>query len=245
MCVRLTLSAQKDYRLQKSLLLAINTALFNVRPKINLNSNDRLLTMTQFDYRKFERLEFLALNNAMRLHDDSIRMFRQKRYPTTFQLSVLAQEEFGKVLIIEDVVWNWRFNKMTNEWTQKWFDATREHKFKQAKILRDSKFPDPEAIKLIQKILNGKLEKDKQAATYTGLQDNKIKGGIVNPLKVSRKKALYQISKLNGDVLFIADRIKKGGWELDSEIVLKHFKKSIYAKLVRRKQKITKFEHAR
>jgi AbiV family abortive infection protein len=198
--------------------------------------------MTRFDYRKFERLELLALKNAMRLHDDSIRMFKQKRYPAALQLSVLAQEEFGKVLIIEDVVWNRRFNKMTDEWTQKWFDATREHKFKQVKILRDSKFPKKKAMKLMQKIMDGQLEKEKQAATYAGLEDNKISGRIVDPFKVSSNKALSQISKLNREVLSISEKIKKGSWELESEIVQKHFKQSIYAKLVRRKRKIEKFD---
>ena len=198
--------------------------------------------MTRFDYRKFERLELLALKNAMRLHDDSMRMFKQKRYPTAFQLSVLAQEEFGKVLIIEDVVWNCRFNKMTDKWTQKWFDATRDHKFKQVKMLRDSKFPETEAVKLMQKIMDGQLEKKKQAATYAGLKDNKISGRIVDPFKVSSKKALTQISKLNREVLSITERIRKGSWELDSKIVQKHFKQSVYEKLVRRKRKIEKFD---
>lgn len=213
-----------------------------VTSSYNLASNDILLAMTHFDYRKFERLELLALKNAMRLHDDSIIMFRQKRYPTAFQLSVLAQEEFGKVLVIEDVVCNRRFNKMTDRQTQEWYELTIKHNYKQQKMLRDQKFPEAKAVKLMQKIMDCQLEKEKQAATYAGLKDNKISGKIVNPFNVSSKKALIQISKLNREVLSIAERIRKGTWELDSEITQKHFKQSIYPKLVSRKRKIDRLD---
>lgn len=190
--------------------------------------------MASFDYKKFERLELLALKNAMRLHDDSMKMFKQKSYATAFQLSVLSQEEFGKVLIIEDVVWNRRFNKMNDKWTQEWFNLTTKHNFKQFKVLRDSKFGDPKTMILIQKILNGDLEKQKQGATYAGLTGNMISGRIINPFQITRDKALIQISTLNNDILLLMEKIKNGFWELESELVQKYVKRSLYSKLTRR-----------
>jgi AbiV family abortive infection protein len=167
-------------------------------------------------------------------------MFKMKSYPTAFQLSVLAQEEFGKILIIEDVVWNRRFNKMSDKWTQRWFGLTVNHKIKQVKMLRDSKFLESRAMKLMDNIMKGGLEKEKQAATYAGLKDNKIGGRLINPFKISRTKAFTQINKLNQDALSIAEKIKSGVWELDSELVQKYFKRVILPKLARRKHKLEK-----
>lgn len=52
--------------------------------------------------RKVEKMAYLALENGLRLHQDSILLFNNKRYPSAYFLSILALEEIGKFFLIED-----------------------------------------------------------------------------------------------------------------------------------------------
>ncbi|WP_431217561.1 AbiV family abortive infection protein [Puia sp. P3] len=48
----------------------------------------------------------LSLENTVRLHLDSILLFKNGSFPSSFQLSVLALEEFGKAKALNDFIWN-------------------------------------------------------------------------------------------------------------------------------------------
>jgi len=45
---------------------------------------------------KLSRMSVLCYQNCVRLHYDSILLFKNKRYPTACALSIIALEEMGK-----------------------------------------------------------------------------------------------------------------------------------------------------
>ena len=45
---------------------------------------------------KFKKIAEESLRNALRLHEDSILLYKNSSYPSSFQLSVLSLEEFAK-----------------------------------------------------------------------------------------------------------------------------------------------------
>ncbi|MBI2410173.1 AbiV family abortive infection protein [Candidatus Kaiserbacteria bacterium] len=57
---------------------------------------------------KIDWLALAALDNAIRLHKDAISLYRDQRYPSSFLLSVLSQEEIGKAHMASDFVWHSR-----------------------------------------------------------------------------------------------------------------------------------------
>ena len=68
---------------------------------------------------KIDRMACLAFQNAMRLHKDSVLLFKNRRYPSAFFLSVVALEELGKMYLLEDFLWHsrmdGRFNDMADD----------------------------------------------------------------------------------------------------------------------------------
>ena len=46
--------------------------------------------------KKYERFSTEAIKNAIRIHYDSILLFENESYPTSYHLSVLALEEIAK-----------------------------------------------------------------------------------------------------------------------------------------------------
>jgi AbiV family abortive infection protein len=45
---------------------------------------------------KFKKIAAEALKNSIRLHKDSILLYKNSSYPSAFQLSILAMEELAK-----------------------------------------------------------------------------------------------------------------------------------------------------
>ncbi len=64
---------------------------------------------------KIDWMAYLAFHNAIRLHEDSILLFKNRRYPSAFFLSVLALEEIGKMYMLEDFLYHSRFDGRFND----------------------------------------------------------------------------------------------------------------------------------
>ena len=60
--------------------------------------------------KKAAKIAALAFLNGIRLHKDSILLFKSHSYPSAYQLSVLAQEEIGKAFVIEDYIFYYHQN---------------------------------------------------------------------------------------------------------------------------------------
>jgi len=154
--------------------------------------------------RKIERMACLALKNGLRLHFDSILLFRNSCFPSAYFLSILALEEIGKFFLVEDVYWHSAVEGMERQWQEKFIDLIYSHRRKQTSfgwnldlIARPSKFT--------KELFDGNIELKKQKAVYVGLPRNKrktnMRGRINNPMSISKKKAGDQITSVNDRII--------------------------------------------
>ena len=95
--------------------------------------------------KKIERMEELAFKNTLRLHNDSIILFRARAYASSYFLSVLAQEELGKTYVLNDFIWHSCEGRMSDKEEKKWLRMIYDHVFKQSYLFR-------------LKIFNGSIE---------------------------------------------------------------------------------------
>src|SRR5262245_3191379 len=87
--------------------------------------------------RKLGRMAALAFRNALRLHEESIRLFMWRSYRSAFALSVISAEEIGKSILLEHVVWNAEGNKGdAPEEVHDWLTLTLNHRVKQSQFVR-------------------------------------------------------------------------------------------------------------
>jgi AbiV family abortive infection protein len=158
---------------------------------------------------KFKRLATEALRNAIRLHFDSILLFKNKSYPTALQIGIIAIEEIAKA----DWVGHYYYSSITNigfpdrEFEQEFLLMLYSHPKKQYSFLARELFSfSPKFVEFVKK---GRFELLKQKATYVGLE--RIKGEInVNsrisiPYKIKESEAKKIISLLNYTLVEICD----------------------------------------
>jgi AbiV family abortive infection protein len=153
---------------------------------------------------KFEKLAAETILNAIRLHFDSILLFKNESYPTAFHIAVLTMEEIAKSNWIEHYydasITNTGFPDVDFE--QKWLKLFYNHKRKQYSFLAREYFDY--SPKFVEFVKSGELEIKKQNSIYVGLKrvKNKVetKGRISLPTNVKEKDA-KQIISLNNTVL--------------------------------------------
>jgi AbiV family abortive infection protein len=160
---------------------------------------------------KLRRLSTEAFKNGLRLHFDSILLFNNESYPSAFQLSVLAMEEFSKSNWVE----HYYSSSITNNgfpdevFEQKWLKLLYLHPRKQTAFFGWSAALDysPKFVKFVQ---DRKLELKKQRATYVGLDKIKskidIKSRISIPTKIKEVDAKQMISMINDHLSEICHR---------------------------------------
>jgi len=162
------------------------------------------LNKKNISFYKLERLAELSLKNAIRLHFDSILLYKNKSYPSAFQLSVLALEELGKAKELEVYYFHSKdTGPMELKEEEKYLGLYFSHQWKQKAFLARELFDfSPAYVKLIE---GKKLESKKQKATYVGLKLNKGKvdfsSRIQTPFSFSSKDAKQQISLINDALL--------------------------------------------
>jgi len=132
---------------------------------------------------KLVRIAVESLINSLRLHFDSILLFKNKSFPSAFQLSVLSLEEFAKAKWVEHYIWS----SLTNEgypdveFEQEWLKLLYRHPEKQwAFMAREIWDYSPKFADFVKK---RKLEEKKQNAIYVGL--SRLKGKIDASSRVS------------------------------------------------------------
>ena len=157
------------------------------------------MTEKGINLKKVEKMACLALQNGIRLHEDSMLMFHNKRFPSAYFLSILAIEEIGKYFILEGFYSHSRIDgRVGVKFEKDWLRMIYMHQVKQGNF---------------EHILNGdsksryfkEYEKNKQNAVYVGLSRYKgkinLKGKIINPLNVTMLKAKKQITYLNDRII--------------------------------------------
>ncbi|HEY6803871.1 MAG TPA: AbiV family abortive infection protein [Pyrinomonadaceae bacterium] len=171
---------------------------------------------------KIDRIASLSLENAFRLHEDSILLYGRRRYPAAFFLSVLAQEEVGKMHIATDFTWHSRIEgRMTSDMEERWLKGLYQHPRKQGSFLRNSplNYYRPKALKLMEEIFDGTLERKKQESVYVGLKRERgtidVKGKIRHPFQITSRRAQSQITKVNDYLLVMGLGIVNEFYSLD------------------------------
>lgn len=156
---------------------------------------------------KLIRIAVESLRNSLRLHFDSIFLFKNGSFPTAFQLSVLSLEEFAKAKWVEDYVWTSRTNDgyPDAEFEQKWLQLLYRHPEKQWGFMARGIFDY--SPKFADFIKNRKLEEKKQNATYVGLSRMKGKvdpsSRVSTPNRIKEKDASQLISLINNEFIEI------------------------------------------
>ncbi len=155
---------------------------------------------------KFKKLASESLKNGLRLHFDSILLYRNKAYPSAVQLSVLALEEIAKSYWIE----HYYYTSITNEgfpdeeFEQKWLKLLYIHT-KKHKAFIGWGWESQYNKNFVDSLRNGDLDKLKQRATYVGLERlNKkvqVDGRISSPFQIKYTEAKKIISVLNDHLL--------------------------------------------
>lgn len=185
---------------------------------------------------KAARMAGQAFENGIRLHRDSIKLFEMGSYPSAFQLSILAQEEIGKALLLEDYIFYSSVNEANDEDVEtreiektELLKALRSHQTKQQKFSyhvdegrrygKSTRFP-----KLMRESFSGKLDHRKQNATYVGLtlKNGKVdpSGRISNPSKrVKLDDAKKHISRVNDYLLELSEGVLRDVLSVDTENV--------------------------
>jgi len=185
--------------------------------------------------RKIERMAYLSLKNGLRLHADSILLYKNKRYPTAFFLSILALEEIGKFFLIEHF---WGLSKfegrMEEEWERKFIESIYFHRRKQNVFAHHLFGPLPKAA-FARQLFDGSAETAKQNSVYVGLPKSGrticLKGKIINPIKIGQDRAKRQITSVNDKILELILSVVKDVWSVETELAQRMINSTLYYKI--------------
>jgi AbiV family abortive infection protein len=168
---------------------------------------------------KIRRVAAAAFENAVRLHEDAILLFKEERVPSALHTSALSIEEIGKYFMHEDVWWH---NNIGSKWTiemiQEFLSTSYSHTAKQRWFA--SQAEGPYLSKPLLRILQeGQLEQIKQKATYVGFprkgKSIDFTRRMISPLHISKKTAEGLITLVNDYFVVLAIGIRKACFILD------------------------------
>jgi len=184
---------------------------------------------------KVDKMAGLSLENALRLHFDSILLFKNQSYPSAYFLSVLALEEIGKAFLIMNFLYHsYTDGRMEEKWEEKFLKLIYSHHAKQNSFAYNLDSPMPSS-KFFKSLYSGELEILKQNSVYVGL-DRKhrkvnLKSKINNPLKINKAKAQKQITNVNDCLLELTLGVTKEVYIMDATSVEKILNKPLLTKL--------------
>ena len=188
--------------------------------------------------KKIEKMACLALKNGLRLHNDSILLFKNRCYPSAYFLSILALEEIGKFFLLEDFWWHSKIDRRMDKKTEEEFiELIYMHRSKQNSFAYNTDGPFPISI-FAKSLFNGDMEIKKQNAVYVGLPRNKrkinTKGKINNPIDISKSKSSNQITNVNDKLILFTLGVAKQVYCVETECTEKILNKNLYKQLRKR-----------
>lgn len=183
---------------------------------------------------KYKRFAEESLKNAIRLHADSILLYKAGSFPSSFHLAVLSLEEFSKAKWIDHVY----YSAITNEgfgdptFEQEWLWLLYSHTEKQYAFVAWEVFDF--SPRLVRFIKSKQLEQKKQQAIYVGLEkvgkriDTTCR--ISKPARIKETDARQIISLVNQELVDVFSLIEQNetyfGIETLDELIypaLRHF----------------------
>jgi len=171
--------------------------------------------------RKTERIATASFRNAVRLHEDAVLLFKNKRIPSALQMSALSVEEIGKYFMYEDVWWH---NRTGENWSiediQQFLRGVYSHTSKQSWFAGQVHYGPFFVSKPLLRILEtGELENIKQKATYVGMprkgKNISFDKRLTSPMRTSRRRAEDFITMVNDYIIELALGTRKGFYILD------------------------------
>jgi AbiV family abortive infection protein len=185
--------------------------------------------------KKIEKMACFALKNGLRLHKDSILLFKNKSFPSAYFLSILALEEIGKFFLLEDFWWHSKVDgRMEKEWEEKFIGIIYFHRSKQNSFAYNLDGPIAKTS-FAKELYSGVLEKKKQYSVYVGLPRDKgkinLKGKIITPFRITKNKAQEQITSLNEKIMEFALGIAKEVYTVETECGEKILNKKLFVNL--------------
>lgn len=194
---------------------------------------------------KLKKLSIESFRNGLRLHFDSILLFKNKSYPSAFHLSVLSLEEFGKSQWIEQYYYsnlingpnfdndNEKYNEEINygtndksmsfiEFEQGWLNLLYQHHKKQNAFFGWGWSLDYSST-FVDYVKKRGLERKKQNSIYVGLKKIKnqidVNSKISTPFKININDAKKNISLINDYLkeLYDMDVYQDGIFDIDEK----------------------------
>lgn len=169
----------------------------------------------ELSLRKLQHIAGLALKNGIRLHFDSIKLYKLKSYSTALFISVIAMEEIGKAFGADHFVFHSRIDgRVDSDFENEWINLLLgDHKGKQMSFLRQI-FSKVDR-KYLDYVNSKQLDKLKQDSIYVGLEkpskgNPRTDGKIINPSKHDKKKTKEQILLIQNFLESEIEDIEKG-----------------------------------
>ena len=175
----------------------------------------------KLDYNTKAEMAILSFQNAVKLHKDSWILYKNKSYSTSYYISVVALEEFGKMQILNDHAFYGQIidncNTSDSEFENK-FNNIYSHLLKQENAIDDFVYHgSKETENRYKHILSKQYNKTKEDSIYVGIRkSNRGNIRICNPLDITRQQTLYQISLVQELLLDAIVNVKKIGYYYDT-----------------------------
>ena len=175
----------------------------------------------QLSYKTKAEMAILSFQNAIKLHNDSWILYRNKSYSTAYYISVVALEEFGKMQLLNEHAFYGEIINNTNtcnyEFESK-LNNINSHIFKQQNAIDDFVYCGSKETELRYKhILDKEYNTKKEDSIYVGVRkSNRGNIRICNPLDINRKQSLNQISLVQELLLDAIMNVKKVGYYYDT-----------------------------
>ena len=166
--------------------------------------------------RKLNALQYACLQNALRLHFDSVFLAKGRSFASAFAISVIASEELGKAFAIAEIIWQVEVSRSKPPGVSKRrlqpedHHLVREllsnHKLKQGWFVRsffdifglvDIPGAKPGAKGIFRRYQS--IQGAKNDAIYAGVRRGNYQ--IVRPFRMSASKAKQQIRTVNNALI--------------------------------------------
>ena len=183
---------------------------------------------------KLEKLQLLAFENCLKVHQDSIMLFKSGSYSTAYFLSVIALEEMGKVLWIDETIFQTRVSDMDRDGQEFYLKSIFHHTHKQGIFVHELGLDLPKSfLKLIK---DKALETKKQNSLYIGLpkkgKDINWNGKIIIPKAISKNAVYKPITMLNDLLLELILGCIKRTTSVDGELMFNAMDRKMYYRLM-------------
>lgn len=200
-------------------------------------------------WHKYYRLSGHAFENCLRLHRDSITLFKTKSFASAVHISILAKEELGKAIIFEELIFRlgitneWQENKETKDFVLKTLSS---HSLKQRWFARHAndflggrshgkryRYPSP----IFRELYSGKAEVRKQDSVYVGLTRDgngrvSYDGRISLPWnRATEKRAHDEITLLNDFMIIYAEGYSRSVYATDSPDIAEYLNQDLVIEL--------------